>query len=112
MSISTRKLTAWTAACVLSVFAICPHAKAWEERDKQAFEEKIGIIAGMVQETGKSLGSDRDSWRLHCLLQSIGIDVVNRYLQLNPGDVPWKQKHAKLREDLTVCLYMMYRIQK
>ena len=101
----------------LSVIAICAPGKAWEESDKQAFEEKIGIIASLIQDHAKSLGSgsgelDLASLRAHCLLQSIGIDVVHRYLELNPGDVPWKQKYVKLREGLTVCLYMMYKTQE
>jgi len=98
----------------LSVIAICAPGKAWEEPDKQAFEEKIGIIASMIQDHAKSLGAGTDSasLRAQCLLQSIGIDVVHRYLELNPGDVTWKQKYVKLREDLTVCLYMMYKTQK
>ena len=91
--------------------------KAWEESDKQAFEEKIGIIASMIQDHAKSLGSGSSepvsaSVRAQCLLQSIGIDVVHRYLELNPGDGPWQQKYAKLRDGLTVCLYMMYKTQK
>lgn len=74
---------------VLSVIAICTPGKAWEESDKQAFEEKIGIIASMIQDHAKSLGSgsgelDPDSLRAQCLLQSIGIDVVHRFLELNP----------------------------
>lgn len=102
---------------VLSVIAICAPGKAWEEPDKQAFEEKIGIIASMIQDHGKSLGAgsgeiDPASLRAQCLLQSIGIDVVHRYLELNPDDVSWKQKYVKLREDLTVCLYIMYKTQK
>ena len=101
----------------LSVIAICAPGKAWEESDKQAFEEKIGIIASMIQDHAKSLGSgsgevDPASLRAQCLLQSIGIDVVHRYLEFNPGDAPWKQKYVKLREGLTVCLYMMYKNQK
>jgi len=101
---------------LLSVIAICAPGKAWEESDKQAFEEKIGIIASMIQDHAKSLGSgsgalDPAYLRAQCLLQSIGIDVVHRYLELNPGDTPWKQKYVKLREDLTVCLYMMHKTQ-
>lgn len=102
---------------VLSFVAMCAPVKAWEESDKQAFEEKVGIIASMIQDHAKSLGSgsgelNSASLRAQCLLQSIGIDVVHRYLELNPGDVPWRQKYVKLREGLTACLYMMYKIQK
>jgi hypothetical protein len=101
----------------LSAIAICAPGKAWEESDKQAFEEKIGIIASMIQDHAKSLGSGSGelvpaSLRTQCLLQSIGIDVVHRYLEFNPGDALWRQKYVKLREGLTACLYMMYQTQK
>jgi hypothetical protein len=101
----------------LSVVAICAPGKAWEESDNQAFEAKIGIISGIIQDHAKSLGSgsgvlDSASLRAQCLLQSIGIDVVHRYLELNPGDAPWTQKYVKLRDGLTLCLYMMYKTQK
>lgn len=93
-------------------------AKAWEEADKKAFEEKIEIIATIIQEHQKSIASsssekvDSSSLRFLCLLQSIGIDVVHRYLALSPNDLAWRQKYPKLRDDLTVCLYVMYKTPK
>lgn len=101
----------------LSVIVICAPGKAWDESDKQAFEEKIDIIGNMIKENAKSLSSgpgklDPASLRFQCLLQSIGIDVVHRYLEFNPGDPRWKQNYVELRNGLTVCLYVMYNPQK
>ena len=84
---------------------------AWEESDKQAFQEKIELISGLVTEQSKSINTKEDV-RTQCLLQSIGIDVVNRYLQLNPNDKPWRAKYLKLRDSLTVCLGVMYKMNK
>jgi hypothetical protein len=84
---------------------------AWEESDKQAFEEKIELISALVVQQSKSINTKEDV-RTQCLLQSTGIDVVTRYLQLNPNDKPWRAKYLKLRDSLTVCLGVMYKMNK
>jgi hypothetical protein len=88
-------------------------ALAWEEADKKAFEEKIGILAEMINKQRAEIDTSspaaaRAGLRTQCLLQSIGIDVVKRYLDFNPNDQWWQQKYSRLRDDLTVCLGLLY----
>lgn len=98
---------------ILCSLVFPPSALAWEESDKRAFEEKIGIVAAMVNEQREGIDTStpeaaKAGLRTQCLLQSIGIDVVKRYLDFNPGDQWWQQKYSRLRDDLTVCLGILY----
>ena len=97
----------------LCSIAVPSRALAWEESDKRAFEEKIGIVAAMVNQQRAEIDTSnpeaaKAGLRTQCLLQSIGIDVVKRYLDFNPGDQWWQQKYSKLRDDLTACLGLLY----
>ncbi len=88
-------------------------ALAWEEADKKAFEEKIGILAEIINKQRAEIDTSspsttRADLRTQCLLQSIGIDVVKRYLDFNPNDQWWQQKYSRLRDDLTACLGLLY----
>jgi hypothetical protein len=104
----------WGAVLMTLCSLVAPSkALAWEESDKRAFEEKIGIVAAMVNEQREQIDtstpeSAKAGLRTQCLLQSIGIDVVKRYLDFNPGDQWWQQKYSRLRDDLTVCLGLLY----
>lgn len=105
-----------TLASSISVVALCTPSKAWEESDKQAFLDKISIMSNIILDHNKLITSgagpvDPSSLRQQCLLQSIGIDVIHRYLEFNPDDEPWKQKYLRLRDNLTLCLAMMYNSQ-
>ena len=42
---------------------------------------------------------------------SIGNDVTLRYLQLNPKDAQIQTRLSGMREDLTVCLAVLYQAQ-
>ena len=80
---------------------------AWEESDKVAFEQKISIIGEVIVDQSKKI-KGKDDERTQCLLQSIGIDVIHRYLELNPGDAVWRKKYSELRDTMTVCLAILY----
>jgi hypothetical protein len=104
----------WGAVLMTLCSLVAPsRALSWEETTKRAFEEKIGIVAAMVNEQREEIDTStpeaaKAGLRTQCLLQSIGIDVVKRYLDCNPGDQWWQQKHSRLRDGLTVCLGLLY----
>ena len=52
-------------------------------------------------------GSDGDLQTL-CLLMSIGNDVTQRYVDLNPEDEQMEHRLMAMRNDLTVCLALLY----
>jgi len=93
-------------------------SKSWEESDKTAFVEKMMIIKDQIDRQPSALKnglSPREGyagWRKFCLLQSIGIDVIHHYLQMNPGDQEWRDYYNKVRDKMTECLYVMYEIEK
>jgi len=99
--------------------ALCPSpSKSWEESDKTAFVEKMIIIKDQIDRQRSALKnglSHREGyavWRKYCQLQSIGIDVIHHYLQMNPGDQEWRDYYNKVRDKMTECLYVMYEIEK
>jgi hypothetical protein len=93
-------------------------SKSWEESDKSAFIEKITIVKEQIDKQPSVLKDKLTprqgyaAWRKYCLLQSVGIDIVHHYLQMNPGDQEWRQYYDKVRNKLTECLYVMYEIKK
>lgn len=93
-------------------------SKSWEESDKTAFVEKMTIMKEQIDKQPSALKnglSPREgyaAWRKYCLLQSIGIDVIHHYLQMNPGDQEWRDYYNKVRNKMTECLYVMYEIEK
>ena len=80
---------------------------AWEESDKVAFEQKISIIGRLIIDQSENIKGKGDE-RAQCLLQSIGLDVIHRYLELNPSDAVWSKKYSELRDTMTVCLAILY----
>ncbi len=104
-----------TAAC--SSLYVTP-AQAWEESDKTAFKEKIVLIKDQIDEQQRRLnnGIPKESayseHRKLCLLQSIGIDTIHRYLEMNPEDSEWRNFYAAVRDKMSMCLFVMYELQK
>ena len=131
-SLFTKKHSGnWIKLFLFNVFILlcCAPSQAWEEADSAALSEKMNIMSALITSQAEKLdmqilkdslsGQNKKSdmatlekaysnFRAFCLLQSISIDVLHRYLELNPRDSTWKQTYPKLRDELTVCPGSMY----
>ena len=56
----------------------------------------------------KQRATDTGDLETLCMLMSIGNDVTLRYTQLNPEDLEIQKRLTAMRDDLTVCLAVLY----
>ena len=99
----------WLVAPLISLLLQMP-AMAWEEGDRQAYNNKMALLKVLL-EGAKDRAADHGDLETLCLLMSIGNDVTLRYLQLNPKDAQIQTRLSGMREDLTVCLAVLYQAQ-
>ena len=80
---------------------------AWQEGDRQAYNNKMALLKVMLDGAKDRVTQTGDLETL-CLLMSIGNDVTMRYVQLNPEDDLIEKRLYAMRDDLTVCLAVLY----
>ncbi|MAI96070.1 MAG: hypothetical protein CMN95_05060 [Synechococcus sp. MED650] len=94
--------------CGLVGFISVPQVQAWEEQDRGAYNNKMALLSVLLEGAqDRAGGSDGDLQTL-CLLMSIGNDVTQRYVDLNPEDEQMEHRLMAMRNDLTVCLALLY----
>ena len=100
------KTAAWLAGLVVALFPWQP-AMAWQEGDRQAYNNKMALLKVLV-DGAKDRATGSGDLETLCLLMSIGNDVTLRYVQLNPKDQQIQKRLTGMRDDLTVCLALLY----
>ena len=100
------KTAAWLAGLVVALFPLEP-AMAWQEGDRQAYNNKMALLKVLV-DGAKDRATGSGDLETLCLLMSIGNDVTLRYVQLNPKDQQIQKRLTGMRDDLTVCLALLY----
>ena len=100
------KTAAWLAGLVVALFPLEP-AMAWQEGDRQAYNNKMALLKVLV-DGAKDRATGSGDLETLCLLMSIGNDVTLRYVQLNPEDQQIQTRLTGMRDDLTVCLALLY----
>ena len=100
------KTAAWLAGLVVALFPLQP-AMAWQEGDRQAYNNKMALLKVLV-DGAKDRATGSSDLETLCLLMSIGNDVTLRYVQLNPEDQQIQTRLTGMRDDLTVCLALLY----
>ena len=95
---------------LLLTFASCVPVLAWQEGDRQAYNNKMALLKVMLDGAKDRVTQTGDLETL-CLLMSIGNDVTMRYMQMNPEDRLIEQRLTAMRDDLTVCLAVLYNPQ-
>ena len=103
------KPAAWLAGLVVALFPLQP-AMAWQEGDRQAYNNKMALLKVLV-DGAKDRATGSGDLETLCLLMSIGNDVTLRYVQLNPKDDQIRKRLVGMRDDLTVCLALLYNPQ-
>ena len=74
----------WLVAPLISLLLQMP-AMAWEEGDRQAYNNKMALLKVLV-DGAKDRATISGDLETLCILMSIGNDVTLRYIQLNPAD--------------------------
>jgi hypothetical protein len=100
------KTAAWLAGLVVALLPLQP-AMAWQEGDRQAYNNKMALLKVLV-DGAKDRATGSGDLETLCLLMSIGNDVTLRYVQLNPKDQQIQKRLTGMRDDLTVCLALLY----
>ena len=103
------KPAAWLAGLVVALSPLQP-AMAWQEGDRQAYNNKMALLKVLV-DGAKDRATGSGDLETLCLLMSIGNDVTLRYVQLNPKDDQIRERLVGMRDDLTVCLALLYNSQ-
>ena len=91
-------------ACLLAGLiagTTAPGAVAWEEQDRGSYNNKMALLSFLLESPQQ--GAERDVQTL-CLLKSIGNDVTEQYMAINPDDVQIQQRLMAMRQDLSACL--------
>jgi hypothetical protein len=96
----------WLVAPLISLLLQMP-AMAWEEGDRQAYNNKMALLKVLV-DGAKDRATSSGDLETVCILMSIGNDVTLRYVQLNPADQVIQTRLAGMRTDLTSCLAVLY----
>ena len=78
-----------------------PGAVAGEEHDRGVYNNKMALLGFLLENAQQRAGRDLQTL---CLLMSIGNDVTERYVEINPEDVQIKQRLMAMRQDLSACL--------
>ena len=87
--------------------AAAPSALAWEERDEQAYHNKMAVLKVML-EGARMRAVETGDLETLCLIMSIGNDVTARYVQLNPGDTKMQKRLNGMKNDIKECFTVLY----
>ncbi|MGB1776591.1 MAG: hypothetical protein ACPHGV_09665 [Synechococcus sp.] len=99
------------AVLLMSWLSSATPVQAWEEGDRQAYNNKMSLLKVLV-DGAKDRASDRGDLETLCLLMSIGNDVTLRYVQLNPEDQQIKTRLLSMRTDMTSCLALLNQLNQ
>ena len=91
-------------ACLLAGLiagTTAPGAVAREEQDRGSYNNKMALLSFLLERAQQRAGSDVQTL---CLLMSIGNDVTEQYMAINPDDVQIQQRLMAMRQDLSACL--------
>ena len=94
------KVSAWLLAGLIAGTTV-PGAHAWEVNDRGAYNNKMALLSVLLETAQQRAGRDLQTL---CLLMSIGNDVTERYVEINPEDAQIQQRLLAMRQDLNVCL--------
>jgi hypothetical protein len=100
-------IAATLAGLLFTALTTLSPAQAWQEGDRQAYNNKMALLKVLL-DGAKHRASDSGDLETLCLLMSIGNDVTLRYVQLNPDDQQIEKRLNGMRDDLTVCLALLY----
>lgn len=100
-------IAAALAGLLITALSTLSPAQAWQEGDRQAYNNKMALLKVLL-EGAKHRATDNGDLETLCLLMSIGNDVTLRYVQLNPNDRQIQKRLNGMRDDLTVCLALLY----
>ena len=103
------RIRAWLIVPFISCLLTAP-AAAWEESNRQAYNNKMSLLKVLL-DGAKQRATDTGDLETLCMLMSIGNDVTLRYTQLNPQDLEIQNRLTAMRDDLTVCLAVLYNPQ-
>ena len=103
------RLRTWLIVPCIIVLLVAP-AGAWEESNRQAYNNKMSLLKVLL-DGAKQRVTDTGDLETLCMLMSIGNDVTLRYTQLNPQDLEIQTRLSAMRDDLTVCLAVLYNHQ-
>lgn len=103
------RIRAWLTVPFISFLLTAP-AAAWEESNRQAYNNKMSLLKVLL-DGAKQRATDTGDLETLCMLMSIGNDVTLRYTQLNPQDLEIQKRLTAMRDDLTVCLAVLYNPQ-
>lgn len=92
---------------ILILFGMVSPSMAWEETDQQAYYNKMSLLKVML-EGARMRAVETNDLETLCLIMSIGNDVTVRYVELNPNDVEVNNRLEGMRNDVTVCLALLY----
>jgi len=99
------------AVLLMSWLSSAVPVQAWEEGDRQAYNNKMSLLKVLV-DGAKDRASDHGDLETLCLLMSIGNDVTLRYVQLNPEDQQIKTRLMSMRTDMTSCLALLNQLNQ
>ncbi|MBL6801665.1 MAG: hypothetical protein ISQ52_01085 [Synechococcus sp. BS307-5m-G38] len=103
------RIRTWLIVPFISLLLTAP-AGAWEESNRQAYNNKMSLLKVLLDGAQQRATNTGDLETL-CMLMSIGNDVTLRYAQLNPQDLEIQNRLTAMRDDLTVCLAVLYNPQ-
>ena len=99
------------AYLVLSLLSSAAPVQAWDQGDRQAYNNKMSLLKVLL-EGAQDRVSDHGDLETLCLLMSIGNDVTQRYVQLNPEDQQIKTRLLTMRTDMASCLALLDQINQ
>ena len=100
-------IAAVLAGFLFTALSMLSPANAWQEGNRQAYNNKMALLKVLL-DGAKHRATKSGDLETLCLLMSIGNDVTLRYVQLNPGDRQIQKRLNGMRDDLTVCLALLY----
>ena len=74
---------------------------AREEQDRGSYNNKMALLSFLLESAQQRAGRDVQTL---CLLMSIGNDVTEKYMAIDPDDVQIEQRLMAMRQDLSACL--------
>ena len=97
---AAMKVLAWLVAGLIGGSTV-PGALAWENSDRGSYNNKMALLSFLLESAQQRCGRDVQTL---CLLMSIGNDVTEQYMAINPDDVQIQQRLMAMLQDLSACL--------
>ena len=91
----------------ISLITLTLPSQTLAETNRQAYNNKMTLLQVLL-DGAKERASDTGDLETLCMLMSIGNDVTSRYSQLNPMDIQVKDRLGAMRDDLSLCMALLY----